>query len=175
VFPDSSLPIRTTGGLKNQEEFCKFVMENQNRKWEMEFTARPTSEKEADYKDDTFRYAFPLHFPYCFTGLSGDRAIIELKERWKQKQINLFQKLLQHRKPCFHYVLFNLNVKNLIMKDIVFLQTKIFCNVKSSDNTTMGSKYGTMTSAKLEKQFKIVNKTEQSSIPILQNINFYYQ
>jgi hypothetical protein len=85
VFPDSSLPTPTNGGFKNQEEFRKFVMERQNGKWETEFTARPTSEKEADYKDDTFGDAFPLQFPYGFTGLSGDRAVVELKERPKRK------------------------------------------------------------------------------------------
>jgi hypothetical protein len=37
------------------------------------------------------------------------------------------------------------------MKDTIFLQTKMFCNVKSSATTAMGEKYGTMSPDKLEK------------------------
>ncbi len=95
--------------------------------------------------------AFPIQFPYGRTGLKGDPAITELKEKPVRKQINVFRKLLWHRKPCFHYPLFNLIVENLIMKDTIFLQTKMFCNVKSSATTAMGEKYGTMSPDKLER------------------------
>jgi hypothetical protein len=37
------------------------------------------------------------------------------------------------------------------MKDTILLQTKMFCNVKSSATTAMGEKYGTMSPDKLEK------------------------
>jgi hypothetical protein len=100
---------------------------------------------------DTLGDAFPFHFPYGHTGLNGDPAVTELKEKPIQKQINVFRKLLWHRKPCFHYPLFNLIVENLIMKDTIFLQTKMFCNVKSSATTAMGEKYGTMSADKVEK------------------------
>jgi hypothetical protein len=37
------------------------------------------------------------------------------------------------------------------MKDTIFLQSQIQCNMKSTDNTTMGEKFGTMPADKLEK------------------------
>jgi hypothetical protein len=82
-------------------------MEHQSGKWGTEFTARPTSDKEANYKDDTFGDAFPLQFPYGFTGLSGDRAIIKLKER--RKGINIFQKLLQPKPVIYQHNLYQDN------------------------------------------------------------------
>ena len=151
MFPDGSLPTPTNGGFENQEAFRKFVMKHQNGKWQTEFTARPTLDRQHDYNDDTLGDAFPLQFPYGHTGLQGDPAVTELKEKPIRKRINVFRKLLRHRKPCFHYPLFNLIVENLIMKDTIFLQTKMFCNVKSSATTAMGEKYGTMSPDKLER------------------------
>ena len=174
VFPDASLPTPTNGGFDNQDQFRKFVMEHQNGKWKTEFTARPTCEREHDYIDDTLGNAFPLQFPYGHTGLRGDPAVSELKERPVRKRIDVFRKLLRHRKPCFHFPLFNLIVENLIMRDKIFLQTKIFCNVKSADTTTMGEKYGRMTSEKLE----LLMTQETGVLPntrTRENINFYDQ
>jgi hypothetical protein len=126
-------------------------LEHQNGKWKTELTARPTSEQEHDYIDDTLGDAFPLQFPYGFTGLKGDPAVAIINPKPVRKRIDVFRKLLRHRKPCFHYPLFNLIVENLIMKDTIFLQTQMFCNVKSSETNTMGEKYGTMSPDKLEK------------------------
>jgi hypothetical protein len=96
--------------------------------------------------------AFPFQFPYGHTGVNdGDPALTKLKEKPIRKRIDVFQKLLRHRKPCFCYPHFNVIVKTLIMKDTNFLQTKMFCNVKSSATTAMGEKYGTMLADKLEK------------------------
>jgi hypothetical protein len=81
VFPDSTLPSPTNGGFQTQEEFRQFVMEHQNGKWKTEFTSRPTSEREPDYINDTLGNAFPLQFPYGHTGLRGDPAVDELKEK----------------------------------------------------------------------------------------------
>jgi hypothetical protein len=126
------------------------VLDHQNGKWKTEFTARPTSDREPDHIDDTLGDAFPLQFPYGHTGLRGDPAVTELKEKRIRQRINVFRKLLRHRKPCFHYPLFNLIVENLIMKDKIFMQTKILCNIKSSETATMGKKYGCMSPDKLE-------------------------
>jgi hypothetical protein len=81
VFLGSSLPTPTNGGFKSQEEFRKHVLEHQNGKWETELIARPTSDRERDYNDDTIGDAFPLQFPFGHTGLRTDPAIIELKEK----------------------------------------------------------------------------------------------
>jgi hypothetical protein len=120
-------------------------MEHQNGKWKTELTAQPTSKQEHDYVDDTLGDAFPLQFPYGHMGLKGDPAVTELNTKIKRKQINVFRKLR------FHFPLFNLIVQNLIMKDTIFLQTKILCNMKCSDTSTMGGKYGNMSPDRLEK------------------------
>jgi hypothetical protein len=146
VFPDASMPSPTNGGSKTQEQFRKFVMEHQNGKFSAEFNSRPTVDREPDHIDNTLGDAFPLQFPYGFTGLQGDPAVTQLKGQKRQKRADVFKKYLRHRKPTFHYPLFNLIVKNLIMKDKIFLQTKIFCNMQSSETTTMGEKFGMMTS-----------------------------
>ena len=44
----------------------------------------------------------------------------------------------------------NLVVENLIMKDTIFSK-KIYCNVKCSDNSTMGEKYGSVLAKDLER------------------------
>ena len=85
VFPDATLPTPTNGGFETQEEFMKFVMEHQNGRWKTEFISRPTSEKEHNYIDDTLGDAFPLQFPYGYTGLKGDPAVTELNEKPIQK------------------------------------------------------------------------------------------
>ena len=116
-----------------------FVLEQQNGRWKTEFISRPTSKKEHDYIVDTFGDAFPLQFRYGYTGLKGDPAATELNEKPIRKRLNVFKKLLRNRKPCFHYPLFNLIVENLIMKDKIFRQTQICCNIKSSETSLMGS------------------------------------
>ena len=151
VFPDATLPSPTNGGFENQESFRKFIMDHQDGKWKTKFTARPTTKRAPDYIHDTLGDAFPLQFPYGHTGLQGDPAVTELRMKPKRQRLDVFQKLLRHRKPSFHYPLFNLIVKNLIMRDKIFLKTKILCNVKCSDTTTMGEKYGSMSPENLEK------------------------
>jgi hypothetical protein len=94
VFPDSSLPSPTNGGFQSQEEFWKYVLKHQNGKWKTEMTVRPTTERERDYDDDTFRDAFPLQFPFGHTGLRTDPAVMELKEKTIRKRIQVFRKLL---------------------------------------------------------------------------------
>ena len=150
IFPDATLPTPTNGGFKTQEEFRQFIMEHQNGKWKTEFTSRPTSEREPDYVNDTLGDAFPLQFPFGHTGLRGDPAVTELKEKKFRTRIDVFRKWLRHRKPSFHYPLFNLIIENLIMRDMIFLQTQITCNMKHSDTTTWGEKYGCMDAEKFE-------------------------
>ena len=70
VFPDTTtLPEPTNGSFANQEEFRKFVTENQNGHWNSELHYRPLRERLADYKDDAIADAFPLLFPFGYTGL----------------------------------------------------------------------------------------------------------
>ena len=85
VFPDASFPSPTNGGFENQEAFRKFIMEHQNGKWKTEFTSRPAKERAPDYIHETLRDALPLQFPYGYTGLQGDPAVTELKEKTLRK------------------------------------------------------------------------------------------
>jgi hypothetical protein len=117
-------------------------------------------ERQYDYNVDTLGDAFPFHFPYSHTALYGDPAVTELKEKPIRKRIDVFRRLLRNRKPCFHYPLFNLIVENLIIKDTIFLKTKMFRNVKSSATTAMGEKYGTMSPEKLEKAIQDARHTQ---------------
>jgi hypothetical protein len=155
VFPDSTLPQPTNGGFKNQEEFRKFVLDRQNGKWNSELHARPTADRLADYRDDTIADAFPLLFPFGYTGLPEDPSVIKLAEgnkRWLARdRLEVFRKYLQHSNPVFHAPMFNLIVENLVMKQTIFQKSQIFCNVKCADQKTMGEKYGAMDAAGLER------------------------
>ena len=129
------MPQPTNGGFATQEEFRKWMMGKKDGKWQSEVHARPLSEQVQDYKDDSIADAFPLLFPYGFTGLPNDPAVVKLSKRKRKKQNlkrrrhNVFRKYLQHRKPTFHQPLFNLIVENLLMKEIIFDKTKMYCNL----------------------------------------------
>ena len=69
VTDATTLPEPTNGSFANQEEFRKFVTENQNGRWNFELHSRPLWERLADYKDDTIADAFPLLFPFGYTRL----------------------------------------------------------------------------------------------------------
>ena len=164
VFPDTSVPEPTNGGFKDQEEFRQYVTNNQDGKWTSALHARPLADRLADYKDDTIADAFPLQFPYGFTGLAGDPIVVKLQEKYKEVNKKLLArtrqevllKYLQHQKPCFHSAMWNLIVDNMLMKETIFQKTKIFCSVKRSDQTTMGEQYGSMTGEDLEKAIQDV-------------------
>ena len=155
VFPDASRPRPTNGGFENQDEFRQFMMDTQDGSWNCELHARPLAEKIEDYKDDALAKAFPLLFPYGYSGLNGDKALLA-RERKTGKMIkrakkDVLRKYLQHGKPNFHTPLFNLIVENLIMKEKVFDKSRMFCNVRQSEYSAMGEKYGTMTGQQLER------------------------
>jgi hypothetical protein len=88
------MPSPTNGGFKNQEEFRKFVFEHQTGKFNSEFTARPSDERVPDYVDNSIGDAFPLQFPFGYTGLKGDPAVKELKIKPYGKRFDVFWKLL---------------------------------------------------------------------------------
>jgi hypothetical protein len=58
---------------------------------------------------------------------------------------------LRHRRSGFHGAMFNLIVENCIMKETIFTSVKIRANMKCSDGSSMGEKYGAMKSKELEK------------------------
>jgi hypothetical protein len=148
VFPDSSLPEPTNGSFKTQEEFRAFVMEAQKGRWSSELHSRPTADRVADYKADTMADSFPRLFPFGFTGLPEDPSVVELskshKKHLNRDRLEVLRKYLQHRIAEFHSPMFNLIVTNLVMKETIFKKTQMFCNVRASDQSLMGEKYGSM-------------------------------
>ena len=146
VFPDSSLPSPTNGGFSNQDEFRRFVAENQKQgRWNSALHARPKAERLADYNDETVAMAFPLQFPYGHTGLPRDPAVIKLSKRSKWKghlkrdREGVLKTLLQQRKPEFHTAMFNLIVQSILIKAQAFRSTRMECNAKAKDGSTMSS------------------------------------
>jgi hypothetical protein len=115
---------------------------------------RPLKEKLVDYKDEIIADSFPLLFPFGYTGLSVDEAIQKYnKENEKspiiRKRKDVFRGYLLHQKPAMHEPIFNLILSNLLMKETIFQQTQIRCNIRSWDDTQMGTKYGKMTGPQL--------------------------
>jgi hypothetical protein len=169
VFPDSALPEKTNGGFENQEEFRAFVLEHQqNGKWDSEVHSRPSCMTMADYHGNTIVQAFPLLFPYGFSGFPDDPAVIELSKRegkkthLSRKRLDVMRKLLQHRKPVFHGPMFNLMVSNLIMKETIFVSACIQANVKRSDGSALANSIANMTAAQLTKAILAARKNSSS-------------
>jgi hypothetical protein len=116
-------------------------------------TARPTTKREQDYD---FRYSFHLVILVSKRILpSSNSTRIPIR-----KCNRVFKKLLRHRKPCFHEALFNLIVENLTMKDTIFKQTQVQCNMKSTENMAMGKSTGPCQPINSKRQFKIVGKPQ---------------
>ena len=154
IFPDATLPLPTNGGFATQEEFLKYIMNSNDGHWSSQLHVRPSGERFADYNDGTIADAFPLQFPFGFTGLAQDPAAVKVRELNQYKSSitrkDVILKYLTHRKPDFHTALFNLIMENIIMKEQIFLSSKIICNVKRSDFSTMGEQYGSMSASLLE-------------------------
>jgi hypothetical protein len=85
IFPDLTLPEPKNGGFANQEEFWKFVTSSNNGQWNSQLHVRPSAERLADYKDETIADAFPLQFPFGFTGLPGDPAVLDLSKMHERR------------------------------------------------------------------------------------------
>ena len=163
VFPDATLPEPTNGGFKDQDEFRKFVTNQKDGHWKSQLHVRPLATRIADYEKNTIADAFPLQFPFGFTGLAEDddavNTRVQNKNKTRLEKQDVITKYLTHRKPAFHSPMFNLVMENMIMKEQIFKNTKMHCNVKCSDNTTMGEKFGCMTGNQLEKAiFDVRNK-----------------
>jgi hypothetical protein len=58
-------------------------------------------------------------------------------------------------------LLCNVIFKNLIMKDKIFLETKILCNIRCSEPSTLGEKFGSMSPEELEQAIQD-NRNNQS-------------
>jgi hypothetical protein len=151
--------------FETQEEFLCFVMKSQTEV-EPSYT-QDQQQRLPDFKDDTADAS--ASFSIWFHGFA-EMCVIELRKIHKKKHLDrdrleVLRKLLQHRIPEFHSAMFNLIVENLVMKETIFKKAQIFCNVKSSDQSSMGEKYGSMSASALERAIHDVrnNLTVQHS------------
>lgn len=156
VFPDSTLPEPTRGGFASQEEFRHFVLKHQDGRWDSQYHSRPSSEIVADYQGDTIAQAFPVLFPYGFSGLPEDPAVVKAsegkgkKKHLKRNRLSVLKHYLRHRRSGFHGAMFNLIVQNCLMKETIFTTARIRANMKCSDGSSMGEKYGKIKAKELE-------------------------
>ena len=158
VFPDGDLPEPVHGGFNSQDDFRRYILKHQNGQWNATFIARPTPEHVADYNDKFIAQAFPKHFPYGFSGLPSDPAVIGLSElekrnnrsHMKRKWLDVLKKYLRHQQPHFHEAEFVLTVQNLIMKDSIFNSARMHCSIAHGQSGRMSEAYGNMTAEQLE-------------------------
>ena len=130
------------------------LFDNHDDRIEHVFHSRPSQFRKKDYLQDEFVRCFPLQFPFGVAGFPKETAMEEFhrktKRHWKRPTENEILKcFLKRRKPEFHKPEFNLMVNNLLMRHQVFANSRLQCNLKSSDCTFMSEKYGEMTSASL--------------------------
>ncbi|MGB8699100.1 MAG: DUF6570 domain-containing protein [Thermosynechococcaceae cyanobacterium] len=155
IFPDATLPAPTNGGFKDQDAFRAFVTSQKDGHWKSQLHVRPLAERIADYEDHSVADDFPLQFPFGCSGFAEDKLAIAVRDKNKRRnrieKQDVIIKFLTHRKCSFHSPMFNLVMLNMIMKEQIFKNTKMYCNVKCSDSTTMGEKFGSMTAVQLEK------------------------
>jgi len=116
------------------------------------FVQRPLAERVADYEDEFFAQAFPLLFPYGFSGLPSDPALQKAKEEiqvnkndLKRTRTHVIKKMLQLSNPCCHAPFVNLIFHNALLKATIFEKTKMYCNTKMNDFQRYGEMFGTLT------------------------------
>ncbi|GKY95155.1 hypothetical protein MPSEU_000479100 [Mayamaea pseudoterrestris] len=157
VFPDVTLPGRMNGTFQTQDEFRKYILEHNGGNYEAQMHARPSADRFMDFAGDTIADAFVLQFPYGFTGLADDPAVLKLKKRKSntrycgRKRIDVYKKYLRHRKSVFHGPMFVLVIENLILKEAIFKSVVIQCNIKQTDGRSIADKFGTMSTSQFEK------------------------
>lgn len=166
LFPDPSRPIPTNGGFENQEEFRTFLANNPEYDWRCLLQVRPHNEIIHDFKDDNITLAFPLQFPYGFSGFSGDDIFRKNEASSKieksRNRLETIRKLLRHRKPSFHTAMFNLVAESTVMKDIVFQSAKLYCSMPFSEAEKLGEMFGKMTPSQIENEIQSIRNNEST-------------
>jgi len=109
--------------------------------------------------------AFPLLFPYGYSGLPTDPAVVAAKNESENKESDpgfhknrsdfvrskkhVLKKFLQHSSPKFHGPMPNLIFHNTLLKMNVFEKSKIYCNTRMNDFQKYSEKFGVMDPDKL--------------------------
>ena len=80
VYPDTRMPTINDGGFETQDEFQNFVSKMQNGKTDVALHRRPTQKNILDYEDDVLARAFPLQFPFGYSGFPCDPIVKKLSK-----------------------------------------------------------------------------------------------
>ena len=105
----------------------------------------------ADYSNDALASAFPILFPFGFSGMPGNKALREREKREAENKKtelhvggnlkcsckSVLKRLLRQSSPGFHGALFNLIAENMLMKDIIFQKGRMFCETRHSKYSKM--------------------------------------
>ena len=144
LFPDNNSDMPTSGGFQNQDEFRDFLFKNPGCRVRHAFHARPTANRQNDYDSDEFVQAFPLQFPYGYAGFPKQQLMQPFFEKVKSSidTNDLLRHFLRHRKKEFHMSEFNLVTNGLLMKNEVFQQCRLQCNMTYKDAKQVGEKFG---------------------------------
>ena len=151
LFPDSNGVQPTNGLFESQEEFRKFMFENDLQRMKATFYTKPTANRQKDYVDDEFVKAFPLQFPYGYGGFPREQAYKEFYASRKRKVefAQQYRHFLRNGKKTFHEPSFNLVGNAILMRHSVFEKVRLQCNLRYCDLTAMGEKFGEMSSSSL--------------------------
>ena len=152
LLPDSQQVGDTNGVFDSQEEFRRFLLENGSAHIQKTFFTKPTKERPKEYLDDEFVRAFPLQFPFGTGGFSKEKKLSQFfkKQHHKQSFKERVRTLLKSRPSQFHRAQFNLVSNGILMKNDVFQNVRLQCNLRYEQSRSMGSKFGAMKSSDLE-------------------------
>ena len=152
LFPDSNGVHPTNGLFASQEEFRKFMFENDLQRMKATFYTKPTPKRQKDYVDDEFVKAFPVQFPFGFGGFPRESAGHEFFGKGKARVTfrERYQHYLRHRKRTFHEATFNLVGNGILMRHGAFENVRLQCNLRFREWDTMGNQFGEMSALELQ-------------------------
>ena len=157
LFPDANDFEPTNGPFKTQEEFRKFMLETNGARVQTTFYTRPSRKRANDYFHDEFIKAFPGHFPYGIGGFSQESSLqLFFKKRLHKKQSfeNRIRHLLQCNIRVIHDSIFNLVANGVLMRNEVFSQVRLRCNLRHKERYSMGELFGQMSHQDLNRSIQ---------------------
>jgi hypothetical protein len=150
VFPDGTLPEATNGGYANQMLFRKAVEKRDMSGFNAQLHSRPTGEYLADYKGLNIIKAFPLQFPFGYSGLPDDTTAEYNKTKKIRPRCYMtsLKHFLQLSHPPMHHGNFILVVHNIFARQKAFKTALIRCS-DSFRNGTYGEAFAGMRSGEV--------------------------
>lgn len=164
LLPDGNHVNETNGVFESQEEFRRFLIENGSAHVKKTFFTKPSKKRCKDYIDDEFVKAFPVQFPFgigCFGKEKYLRGFTKKRTSNPSFHDRVLHLLRTHQR-WFHVPVFNLVANGILMKNDVFSNVRLQCNLRYEESKAMGARYGSMTASALEKS--IINSRRHSSL-----------